>query len=115
MPRSKSIAARSHRKVKKEARGFKHARRKRVKVAKESVLKAGQYAYVGRKLKKRQFRRLWTVRVNAAAREYGMSYSRFMSSLKRAGIEIDRKMLADIAVRDPEGFKAIVDTATAKK
>lgn len=109
MPRVKSIAARKHRKVKKAARGFKQARRTRVKAAKEALLHAGQYAYIGRKLRKRDLRSLWVKRLNAAAREHGLTYSRFIAGLKKAKIELDRKMLADIAVNDPDTFKKIVD------
>lgn len=108
MPRTKSIAARRHRKIKKAARGFKHAARKRVKVAKESLLHAGQYAYIGRKLRKRNFRRLWIVRLNAAAREHGLTYNKLINGLQKKNIELDRKILADIAARDPKTFEKIV-------
>lgn len=106
--RVKSIAARKHRKVKKLAKGFRHARRKRVKAAKEALLHAGAYAYHGRKLRKRDMRALWITRINAALRVEGLTYSKFMTSLKKANIQIDRKMLADIAVNDPNTFKAIL-------
>ena len=109
MTRVKSLAAIKHRKIKKQAKGFKHARRKRVKTAKEALLHSGQYAYIGRKLRKRDLRRLWTIRINAAARNEGLSYSRFIYALKKANVEIDRKMLADIAVKDSKTFKKIVD------
>jgi len=109
MPRTKSLSAKRHRKVKKAARGYKHAARRRVKVAKEALLHAGQYAYVGRKLRKRDLRRLWIVRLNAASREHGLPYSKFIASLKKENIEIDRKILSDIAVNDSETFKKIVD------
>ena len=108
MPRTKSLSAKRHRKVKKAARGYKHAARRRVKVAKEALLHAGQYAYIGRKLKKRDLRRLWIVRLNAASREYGLPYSKFIASLKKENIEIDRKILSDIAVNDSETFNKIV-------
>jgi large subunit ribosomal protein L20 len=108
MARTKSITARRHRKIKKAARGFKQARRTRVKVAKEALLHAGQYAYIGRKLRKRNLRSLWIIRLNAAVREHGISYSEFIKGLKDAQIEIDRKILADIAVADPEALKEIV-------
>lgn len=108
MPRVKSIAARKHRKVKKAARGFKQARRTRVKAAKEALLHAGQYAYIGRKLRKRDLRSLWVKRLNAAAREHGMKYSEFINKLKKAKIELDRKILAEIAVKDPKTFKKII-------
>ncbi len=109
MPRTKSLSAKRHRKVKKAARGYKHAARRRVKVAKEALLHAGQYAYIGRKLRKRDLRRLWIVRLNAAAREHGLSYSKFIASLKKESIEIDRKILSDIAVNDPDTFGKIFD------
>lgn len=108
MPRVKSIAARKHRKVKKAARGFKQARRTRVKAAKEALLHAGQYAYIGRKLRKRDLRSLWVKRLNAATREHGMKYSEFINKLKKAKIELDRKILAEIAVKDPKTFKKII-------
>ena len=108
MPRTKSIASRRHRKIKKEARGFKHAARKRVRVAKEALLHAGQYAYIGRKLRKRDLRRLWIVRLNAAARAHGLTYNQLINGLKKKNIELDRKILADIAVKDPETFEKIV-------
>ena len=108
MPRSKSIAARRHRKIKKQARGFTQARRKRIKAAKEAILHAGQYAYIGRKLRKRNLRSLWILRLNAAARKHGLSYSKLINGLKKAKIEIDRKILADIAVNDPKTFENII-------
>jgi large subunit ribosomal protein L20 len=94
--------------IKDKAKGFKHARRKRVGAAKESLLHAGQYAFVGRKRKKRDFKKLWITRINAAARENGVKYSELVAGLKEKGIELDRKMLADIAVNDPDAFKDIV-------
>ena len=108
MARVKSIAAKRHRKVKSAARGFKDARRRRVAAAKEAVYHAGQYAYVGRKLKKRDLRSLWITRINAAVRTQGMSYSQFEAKLKAAKIELDRKVLADIAANDPDTFAKIV-------
>ena len=108
MPRSKSIAARRHRKIKSAARGFKHARSRRIRAAKEALLHAGQYAFIGRKLKRRDLRRLWITRLNAAARENGMSYSKLIAGLKAKKIELDRKILSDIAVHDAETFKKIV-------
>lgn len=108
MARAKSVSARRHRKIKKQAKGFKHARRKRVKTAKEAVLHAGQHAYIGRKNKKRDLRRLWITRLNAAARENGMSYSTFMNALKKNKIEIDRKVLSELAVKEPKVFDQIV-------
>ena len=106
--RVKSIAARKHRKVKKLAKGFRQARRRRVKAAKEALLHAGAYAYHGRKLRKRDMRALWITRINAALRAHGTTYSKFMAGLKKANIQIDRKMLADIAVSDPATFKEIL-------
>ena len=110
MPRTKSIAARRHRKIKKAARGFKQARHVRVKTAKEALLHAGQYAYIGRKLRKRDLRSLWIMRLNAAVRKHGMKYSEFIKKLKDNKIELDRKILADIAVSDPDTFAKIVDS-----
>ena len=107
------IARRRHKKILSRAKGYFNARRKVFRVAKQAVTKAGQYAYIGRKQKKRQFRALWIVRINAAARQFGLSYSRLMNGLKKAGIELDRKALADIAVHDPEAFGAIVEQAKA--
>ena len=109
--RVKSIAARKHRKFLKRARGFKQSRRTRIQVAKEALLHAGQYAYHGRKLKKRDLRGLWIVRINAALRERNLSYSKFVSLLKKSKIELDRKMLAEIAVKDPATFDTIVKEA----
>jgi large subunit ribosomal protein L20 len=109
MARTKSIAARRHRKIKKAARGFKQARRTRVRAAKEALLHAGQYAYIGRKLRKRDLKRLWIVRLNAAAREHGLSYNQLIAGLKKAKIELDRKVLSEIAIKDAKTFKQIVD------
>lgn len=97
--------------VLKRAKGFFGARRKLYAVAKETVDRALAFAYVGRKLKKRQFRRLWITRINAAVREHGMSYSRLVAGLNRAGVELDRRVLADLALHDPKGFAAVVDVA----
>ena len=104
-------ARRRHKKVLKQAKGYYNARRKVFRVAKQAVTKALQYAYIGRKLKKRQFRSLWIARINAAARANGISYSRFMNGLLKAGITLDRKVLADIAVHDAAGFAALVEKA----
>jgi large subunit ribosomal protein L20 len=106
-------ARRRHKKIISQAKGYYNARRKVFRVAKQAVTKAGQYAYIGRKQRKRQFRALWIVRINAAARHYGLSYSRFMNGLKKAGITLDRKVLADIAVHDLPGFGAIAEKAKA--
>ena len=106
-------ASRRHKKVLKKAKGYYNARRKVYRVAKQAVIKAGQYAYVGRRLKKRDYRALWVQRINAAARSVGLSYSRLINGLKTAGIEIDRKALADIAVHDITAFGAIAEKAKA--
>ena len=102
-----------HKKILKKAKGYYNARRKVFRAAKQAVIKAGQYAYRGRKLKKRDFRGLWIQRINAAAREHEMSYSRLINGIKKAGIEIDRKMLADLAMNQPESFAAIAKQAQA--
>ena len=108
MARVKSSSSRKHRKIKKAAKGFKAARRKRVNAAKEALLHAGQYAYIGRKLKRRDLRRLWITRINAAVGIHGMKYSRFINSLKKEKIELDRKILSDIAIKDSDTFEKIV-------
>jgi large subunit ribosomal protein L20 len=102
-----------HRKILGKAKGYYGARRKVFKVAKQAVIKAGQYAYRDRRQRKRQFRALWIARINAAARANGLSYSRLINGLKRAEIEIDRKVLADIAVHDQEAFTALAEAAKA--
>lgn len=110
----RSVTARArHKKVLKLAKGYQGARSRTFKVAKQAVTKAGQYAYRDRKQRKRQFRALWIVRINAAARECGMSYSRFVNGLLKAKIELDRKVLADIAVHDKAAFAAIAAQAKA--
>ena len=106
-------ARRRHKKVLKQAKGYYNARRKVFRVAKQAVTKALQYAYIGRKQKKRQFRALWIVRINAAARQFGLSYSRLIDGLAKAGITIDRKVLADLAVRDIAAFRALAEKAKA--
>jgi len=115
MPRVKrGVTARaSHKKVLKQAKGYRGARSRVFRVAKQAVTKAGQYAYRDRKAKKRQFRRLWIARINAAARENGISYSRLIQGLTKAEIDIDRKMLADLAIADSAAFSAIVEKAKA--
>ena len=108
----RGVTARArHKKILKQAKGYYHARRKVFRVAKQAVTKALQYAYIGRKQKKRNFRSLWITRINAAARINGMSYSRFMNGLLKAGITLDRKVLADIAVHDAQGFAALAEKA----
>ena len=104
-------ARRRHKKILKLAKGYFNARRKVFRVAKQAFTKAGQYAYIGRKQKKRQFRSLWIVRINAAARLHGLSYSRFMNGLLKANVTLDRKALADIAIHDPAAFGAIAEQA----
>lgn len=111
MARAKSTSSRRHRKVLSLARGFKQSRRRRYRVAQEAVLHAGQYAYVGRKLRKRDMRSLWITRISAAAKEQGISYSKLIANLKKANIELDRKMLADIAANDPATFNHILAQA----
>ena len=115
MPRVKrGVTARArHKKVLKQAKGFRGRRKNVYRVAKQAVMKAGQYAYRDRRQKKRQFRALWIARINAAARELGMTYSAFMAGLKRANIDIDRKVLADIAVADKAAFAKIAGQVKA--
>ncbi|WP_194755529.1 50S ribosomal protein L20 [Aliidiomarina indica] len=105
------MARARHKKILKQAKGYYGARSRVFRVAKQAVIKAGQYAYRDRRAKKRQFRQLWIVRINAAARQGGLSYSRFINGLKKASVEIDRKILADIAVHDQAGFSALVAKA----
>ena len=102
-----------HKKVLKQAKGYYGARRKIYRVAKQAVTKAGQYSYRDRRQRKRQFRQLWIVRINAAARDFGMSYSRFIDGLSKAEIEVDRKVLADLAVNDKAAFAALAEKAKA--
>jgi large subunit ribosomal protein L20 len=113
MPRSTRTPARRRRKKKilKEAKGYFGGRKNLYRVAKDAVEKGWEHAYVGRKRKKRDFRRLWITRINAAARQNDLSYSRFIDGLKKAGVELDRKVLADLAVRNPEAFTALADRA----
>ncbi len=113
MPRVKRgvTAHKRHKKVLKQAKGYYGARSKIYRVAKQAVIKAGQYAYRDRRQKKRQFRSLWIQRINAAARMNDLSYSRFINGLSKAGIEVDRKMLADIAVHDMPAFNQLAEKA----
>ena len=104
-------AGRRHKKVLGKAKGYYNARRKVYRAAKQAVIKAGQYAYRDRRQNKREFRALWITRINAAARLYGLSYSRIMNGLTKAGVEIDRKVLADIAVHDTAAFGALAQQA----
>ena len=115
MPRVKRgvQAHAKHKKVLKAAKGYYNARGTVYRVAKQAVIKAGQYAYRDRRVKKREFRALWIQRINAAARMCGMSYSRFIDGLNKAGIEVDRKVLADIAVHDMPAFEQLAEKAKA--
>ena len=103
------VARKKHKKVLSQAKGYYGARSRVYRVAKQAVIKAGQYAYRDRKVFKRSIRSLWIVRINAAVRQYDMSYNTFMHGLKAAGIDLDRKVLAEMAVVDPKAFKALVD------
>jgi large subunit ribosomal protein L20 len=115
MPRVKrGVTARAkHKKVLNAAKGYRGRRKNVYRVAKEAVMKAGQYAYRDRRQKKRQFRTLWIARINAAARECGLTYSRFMNGLKKSAIELDRKVLADMAVFDKPAFAKLAESAKA--
>ena len=116
MPRVKrGVTAKArHKKVLTLSKGYRGRRGNVYRVAKEAVMKAGQYQYRDRRNKKREFRGLWIARINAAVRELGLSYSTFMNGLKKASIDIDRKVLADMAVHDPAGFSSIVDKVKAQ-
>ena len=103
-----------HKNILEQAKGYRGRRKNTIRVARQAVEKAGQYAYRDRKAKKRTFRGLWIQRINAAVREHGLTYGRFIDGLNKAGIEVDRKVLADIAVKDAAGFKALCDQATAQ-
>ncbi len=102
-----------HRKIIKAAKGYSGRRKNTFRAANQAVEKAGQYAYRDRKTKKRNFRALWIQRINAGVREHGLTYGRFIDGLNKAGVEIDRKVLADLAVHDADAFKALVDKASA--
>jgi large subunit ribosomal protein L20 len=112
MPRANSSVPRHrrHRKVVKQAKGYYGARSRNFKAAKDAVEKAGLYAYRDRRQRKRQFRRLWIIRINAAARLHGLSYSQFIAKLKAKGIDLDRKILADMAMNDPDTYKKLVSS-----
>jgi large subunit ribosomal protein L20 len=116
MPRVKrGVTARArHKKVLALAKGFRGRRKNVFRIAKQAVMKAGQYAYRDRRNKKRVFRRLWIARINAASRQEGLSYSKFIAGLKKAAIDLDRKVLADLAVHDPVAFSGIVAKAKAQ-
>lgn len=106
-------AKKRHNRILRLAKGYRGARSKQYRVAKQAVMRALASSYIGRKERKRQFRRLWIARINAAARLNGISYSRFMHGLKLAGIELNRKMMAEMAVNDADGFKALAEMAKA--
>lgn len=108
MTRVKSKSQIKHRKIRKFAKGFKQARSKRFGAAMEAVLHAGQYAYIGRKLRKRNFKSLWIMRISAAVKKEGLSYSKFMAGLKKQKIELNRKVLSELAIKAPEVFSNIV-------
>ncbi len=116
MPRVKrGVTARArHKKVLALAKGFRGRRKNLYRIAKQAVMKAGQYAYRDRRAKKREFRRLWIARINAGSRALGLTYSKFIAGIKKASIEIDRKVLADMAVNDPAAFASIVEKAKAQ-
>ena len=115
MPRVKrGVTARArHKKILALAKGYRNRRKNVFRVAKQAVIKAGQYAYRDRRQRKRQFRALWIARINAAARQCGLSYSRMINGLRKANVEVDRKVLADIAVFDKAGYAALAETAKA--
>jgi large subunit ribosomal protein L20 len=108
--RVKSIASRKHKGIRQATKGFKNAARRRINAGKQAVMHAGQYAYVGRRLKKRDLRSLWIVRLSAAAKEEGTSYSRMIAALKKSNIELDRKVLSEIAIKDNPTFKKIISS-----
>jgi len=110
-----SVRKKRHKKIIKMARGYRMTRNRLYRVAHEAVLHAGQYAYAGRKRRKRDIRRLWIQRINAAIRQYNLSYSKFINLLKKAKITIDRKIMANLAVKDPAAFRAIIDKVKNKR
>ena len=116
MPRVKRgvTAHARHKKILKLAKGFRGRRKNVFRIAKQAVMKAGQYAYRDRRTRKRVFRQLWIARINAASRGLGLTYSKFMAGLKKANIEIDRKVLSDLAIRDPAAFSSLVDKVKAQ-
>ena len=116
MPRAKSsvVSRKRHKKILKLAKGYRGSKSKLFRVANQQVMKSLVYAYRDRKARKREFRKLWIARINAAARNNGMSYSRFMNGLKKAGVDVNRKMLADLAVNDNSAFVQLVDMAKSK-
>lgn len=104
-----TVSRRKHKKILKLTKGYRMTRRRLIKVAKEASLHAGQYAYAGRKKRKSDFRRLWITRISHMVKKAGISYSKFIAKLKEAKIELDRKILADLVINDPQAFKAILD------
>jgi large subunit ribosomal protein L20 len=116
MPRVKRgvTAHARHKKILALAKGYRGRRKNVFRIAKQAVMKAGQYAYRDRRTRKRVFRQLWIARINAASRELGVTYSKFMAGLKKAQIDIDRKVLSDMAIHDPAGFKSIVEKVKAQ-
>ncbi len=114
MPRSNSSVPkhRRHRRLVKQAKGYYGTRSRNFRTAKDAIIRAWSYAYRDRRQRKRQFRRLWIIRINAAARQHDLSYSKFMHALAKRGIELDRRMLADMAVNDPQGFETLVKTVS---
>ncbi|MDT7922064.1 MAG: 50S ribosomal protein L20 [Thermus sp.] len=117
MPRAKTgvVRRRRHKKILKLAKGYWGLRSKSFRKARETLFAAGNYAHRDRKARKREFRKLWIVRINAACRQHGLNYSSFMNGLKKAGIELDRKVLADLAVREPQAFAELVEKAKAAR
>ena len=115
MPRIKRgvTTRQKHKRLLDQAKGYRGRRKNTIRVARQAVEKAGQYAYRDRRAKKRNFRSLWIQRINAGARQHGLTYSVLMNGLNKAGIEVDRKVLSDIAIREPDAFKALVDQARA--
>ena len=108
-------AKKRHKNILKQAKGYFGAKSKLFRPANQAVMKSLSHAYIGRKQRKRDFRKLWITRINAATRLHGMSYSKFISGLKKAGVNINRKMLSEMAINDPQGFKELVDIAKAEK
>lgn len=105
------VARAAHKKVLKKTKGYYGARSRTFKVANQAVTKAGQYAYRDRRVRKREFRKLWIIRINAAVQEHGVSYSRFINGLKKANLEMDRKVLSDLAINDSQAFAKVVELA----
>jgi large subunit ribosomal protein L20 len=104
-----------HKKILKQAKGYRGRSKNTIRIARERVEKGLQYAYRDRRVRKRNFRALWIQRINAGARQHGLTYSQFMDGLRRAGIELDRKVLSDLAVREPEAFQSLVEQAAAAR